>query len=97
MKKQLLSAVTLACLMTVQAFPAYGAVMESAAVAEAADSAAAAPADGLSAATLRAKSILAIDSTIWDDFTYDSYDSGDGQRWSLSWRPPSRRLRSCRS
>lgn len=85
MKKQLLSAVTLACLMTVQAFPAYGAVMESAAVAEAADSAQV-PAEGLSAATLRAKSILAIDSTIWDDFTYDSYDSGDGQRWSLSWR-----------
>lgn len=85
MRKQLFSAVTLACLMTVQVLPAYGAALEMAPVVEAAD-VEVVRAEGLEAAALRAKEILAIDSTIWDDFTYDSYDSGSGQRWSLNWR-----------
>ena len=85
MKKQLLSAMTLACLMTVQALPAYGAVMEASEAPK--DAAVGTPsALDLSAATLQAKAILGIDSAIWDDFSYDSYDNGDGLRWTLNWR-----------
>lgn len=87
MKKQMISAVALACLMTTQTLPAYGAPVEAAPAREDTASQTAEPAkDGLSTAIEKAKVTLAIDSAIWDIFSYDSYDSGDGQRWSLNWR-----------
>ena len=76
MKKRLLSATLLLCfLTTITALPAYGEVM----------TAAQPDADGLTGAIEKAKSTLAIDSTIWDDFTYNSYQSEQGLRWSLEW------------
>ena len=87
MKKQMISAVALACLMTTQTLPAYGAAMEAMpAVKENTPQTTAPAKDDLATAIEKAKATLAIDSAIWDVFSYDSYDSGDGQRWSLNWR-----------
>lgn len=87
MKKQMLSAMALACLMTTQTLPAYGAAMEAMPAMKESIPQTAAPAkEDLTTAIEKAKATLAIDSAIWDVFSYDSYDSGDGLRWSLNWR-----------
>lgn len=87
MKKQMISAVALACLMTSQTLPAYGAAMEAMPVVKENTPQTTAPAkDDLTTAIEKAKATLAIDSAIWDVFSYDRYDSGDGQRWSLNWQ-----------
>lgn len=87
MKKQMLSAMALACLMTTQTLPAYGAAMEAMpAMKESVPQTAAPAKEDLTTAIEKAKATLAIDSAIWDVFSYDSYDSGDGLRWSLNWR-----------
>lgn len=78
MKKRLLSMVVLSCLLTSVAMPAYGASAPSA-VAEQPT------ADGLTEAIEKAKLTLSIDSAVWDDFTYNSYQSEYGLRWSLDW------------
>lgn len=76
MKKRLLSATVLLCFFAVIAFPAYGEVTTPSVQLSA---------DGLTTAIEKAKSALAINSDVWDDFTYNSYQSDQGQRWSLQW------------
>ena len=84
MKKKWMSILTTACLLTTPLGLAQGAEIMDTPVAHV-EPAAASSAEGLTAAIERAKELLAIDSNIWDDFTYNSYDSGEGLRWSLEW------------